>query len=212
MNEKTSCCRRVQKSAPAISVLALLAVLVGGCDTTEQDWETAKLDGTRDAYTAFLKDHPTGSQSDEALRAIETLDWEAAESDGSSAMLKHYLKTYPDGRYVEQATSSMNELNQYRVVDTTEVVCSLKDFYYQGLIGSEPGVVEPTAGEIGSFECRLPTQTETTVIPLSQYAFAQGGVVTRDFGVFKVFFSFGSGTSIMLTGIQIEQLKDFLAE
>jgi len=104
--------------------------------------------------------------------------------------------------------------DEYKALDPNEVSCSISDFNYQGTVAAG-GAIAPTAGHIGSFQCRLHDQDSTMAIPLAKDEFVDGGIVTKDFGVFKVLFGAsltgGSSASLMATDAQMAKLKAFLA-
>ena len=136
-------------------------------------------------------------------------------TESTLAAFEAYLRVYPNGRYTSEAESGIEELNQYRNLDPTEVDCSISDFNYEGVVAAG-GAITPMGGHIGGFDCRLGDQGSRKSIPLAKDEFADGGIVTEEFGVFKVLFgnslTGGSSFSIMLTGIQKERLEAFLAD
>ena len=101
--------------------------------------------------------------------------------------------------------------DEYKDIDPKEISCSMKGYHYEGEV-VKGGYVKPTGGGIKSFECKLPGQSTTKIIPLKKDKFIDGGLQTQEFGLIKVLFSQTGGFYLMARKSQMDTLKVYLAD
>ena len=92
------------KRALAVCLLLLLAV---GCSREQQDWRSAEVADTIEAYTRFIQRHPESELTTEARTRIAQLgeerDWARAGSADTADAYKEFLAQHPNGPRAQEA-------------------------------------------------------------------------------------------------------------
>lgn len=142
----------------------------------------------------------------------------------TSEALKKFQKdnNLPITGHIDESTAKALGVNKYvpskrekyKPVHPNEIACALKDYNYDGIVAGG-GAVKPIGGHIGEFHCGLGFDAGSKRIELAANEFKEGGVATKEFGVIKVRFSSSltsGGYMLMMTDVQKEKIKAFLAE
>jgi cell division septation protein DedD len=87
----------------------LVAVVTGlaACSREQQDWRSAEASDTVEAYSDFLKDHPSSELVRQARARLTQLSEDRAWSQAGSAdtveAYKQFLAQYPNGKWSQEA-------------------------------------------------------------------------------------------------------------
>jgi len=83
-------------------VIVTAILLVTGCATMKNRWETTTSQNNITAYEQFLKKYPDGAYSADAHSRLEKLYFEEAISAGIIWKYESFLKKYPDSEFTDQ--------------------------------------------------------------------------------------------------------------
>lgn len=87
----------------------LVACLVSGCGSDEDDWAQATESDTVESYRTYLEQRPEGQQTHAARTKIqeleETRDWTQARAEETPEALRAFLSAHPQARRLDEARS-----------------------------------------------------------------------------------------------------------
>ena len=123
--------KTVVRSAVRLTVVASIALCVGGC-ATSRDWENARATDTQDAYRAFVQNHPETPQAEFAKTRIAELksdaDWEKARATNTPEAYGLFLSAHPRARQVIQAQELQAWLTAEKANTTSAYALFLERF------------------------------------------------------------------------------------
>ena len=108
----------------------ILTFLLSACEGMAL--HDAELEGSPEAYEAFLAEHPDSEKAPELRERIDRLRFLRAKADKSSGAMREYTTLHPDGQYIDEARKVEDELsyNEAAAEHTAEA--------YQAYLDSHP--------------------------------------------------------------------------
>jgi ketosteroid isomerase-like protein len=80
--------------------------LIGGLESERADWEAASRGNNLSELQRFVRKHPAGTYTAQAVQQIETLEWSAVSKDDPAA-LRGFLQKYPNSQFTREATKQI---------------------------------------------------------------------------------------------------------
>ncbi len=127
-----------------LSFLLLTFFALAACESQQGDLRKAQMEGTTEAYEAFLTKYPDSVYGESVRESIEDVRYNRAKESGESALWRAYIEAHPDGKHVKEARRTEDEV-AFNEADTARTPAS-----YQGYLDSHPAgeFVKTAHGEL----------------------------------------------------------------
>jgi hypothetical protein len=110
--------------------ITMLTTLLISCDTSEKDWNKAKLANSKTTYQEFIKKHSSSIFAESAQKAVDSLEWVAVLKTHNVDSLELFIKNHASSKFLS-TTIAMDSLEwgiAYYSKDTSKLSSYIKKY------------------------------------------------------------------------------------